>query len=298
MPAGTASTTTTVTANSIDFACFEAGEGPLALCLHGYPDTAYTWRHLLPALAEAGYHAVAPFNRGYSPTSLAPDGRYQGGLLGTDANALHEAFGAGDDAVIIGHDWGAVGAYAALNLEPTRWRRAVTMAVPPPGVVAIDQLFSYDQLLLSWYMFFQLHPLSELAIPLRDYEYIRRLWQDWSPGYDGTADVDHFIEAMATPAHLAAALSYYRHTLNLDDPDPDPVRSAAQAATFALPDLPLLYLHGTDDGCMAARLASGADAVLTRPDSRAVMVDGVGHFLHLEQPAEVNALIIEFLGSP
>jgi pimeloyl-ACP methyl ester carboxylesterase len=67
-------TSSTVTANSIDFTYFECGSGPLALCMHGFPDSAHTWRHLLPALADSGFHAVAPFMRGYAPTSIAPNG--------------------------------------------------------------------------------------------------------------------------------------------------------------------------------------------------------------------------------
>src|SRR5581483_1485756 len=73
-----------VTANGVDFAYLEAGPsgGPLALCLHGFPDTAHTWRHLFADLARAGYHAVAPFMRGYAPTAVPPDGRYQTGARG------------------------------------------------------------------------------------------------------------------------------------------------------------------------------------------------------------------------
>src|SRR3954469_14203928 len=92
----------------VDLAYLEAGEGPLALCLHGFPDTAHTWRHLLPELAGAGFRAVAPFLRGYAPTEVPADGRYQTGALAADAIALHEALGGGSDAVIVGHDWGAM----------------------------------------------------------------------------------------------------------------------------------------------------------------------------------------------
>jgi len=183
-----------VSANGIDFAYLAAGpaDGPLALCLHGYPDSAWTWRHLLPELAAAGYRAVAPFNRGYAPTSVAADGRYQAGVLGQDANALHEALGAGPDAVLVGHDWGAMGAYAATGTEPGRWRKVVAAAVPP-GPVTAQAFFSYDQLKLSFYMFFQLTPLADMAVPLNDYEFVRRLWEDWSPGYDGAEDFARFV---------------------------------------------------------------------------------------------------------
>ena len=85
-----------VEANGVTFATLALGPptGPLALCLHGFPDTAHTWRYLLPRLAHAGYRAVAPFTRGYAPTTVPADGVFQTGALATDANALHEALGA------------------------------------------------------------------------------------------------------------------------------------------------------------------------------------------------------------
>src|SRR5690242_4333046 len=92
----------TVRANDLEFGILEAGpaSGPLALCLHGFPDCAHTWRHLLPALADAGFHAIAPFMRGYAPTSIPADGEYGIGALAADAIALHEALGGGEDAVL------------------------------------------------------------------------------------------------------------------------------------------------------------------------------------------------------
>src|SRR3954464_2707270 len=109
-------TARTVATPALEFGVLEAGTGPLALCLHGFPDSAHTWRHLLPALADAGFHAVAPFMRGYAPTAVPGDGAYQTGALATDANALHEALGGDADAVLIGHDWGAAAAYGAATL--------------------------------------------------------------------------------------------------------------------------------------------------------------------------------------
>src|SRR5260370_33759717 len=105
--------TRTVLANDLKFAILEAGSGPLALCLHGFPDSAQTWRYLLPELAEAGFHAVAPFMRGYSPTGIPADGAYQVAALAADAAALHQVLDGGEDAVLIGHGWGAETAHCA-----------------------------------------------------------------------------------------------------------------------------------------------------------------------------------------
>lgn len=278
--------------SGLEVAYLAAGSGPLALCLHGYPDSAWTWRHLLPALAGAGFRAVAPFSRGYFPTALAADGHYQSGVLGVDANHLHQALGADSTAVLIGHDWGAMGAYAAASLEPERWRRVVTAAVPP-GPVMGQAFFTYDQLRLSWYMFFQLNPLSEMMIPMNEFEFISRLWQDWSPGYDCAQDVAHFAACMPTPEHVVAALSYYRQTLQSELQDP--ALAEAQSAVFEIPPQPMLYLHGLTDGCMAPALASTTGDYLSVDGSRAVMIENAGHFLQLEQPAEVNAEILRFL---
>ena len=138
-----------VEANGVDFALLSCGSGPLALCLHGFPDSAHSWRHLLPALAEAGFRAVAPFQRGYAPTAVPADGRYQVGALSTDVLMLHEVLGGDESAVLIGHDWGAVAVYGAAVHEPQRWRRVVGMAVPPGGAFAAALLGDLVQLKLS-----------------------------------------------------------------------------------------------------------------------------------------------------
>src|SRR5688500_11701558 len=93
-----------IEANGREVGLLEAGEGPLALCLHGFPDSAHTWRHLLPALAEAGFHAVAPFLRGYAPTAVPHDACYSMGALVADAVAMHQALDGDGQAVLIGHD--------------------------------------------------------------------------------------------------------------------------------------------------------------------------------------------------
>ncbi|HEY6771972.1 MAG TPA: alpha/beta fold hydrolase, partial [Solirubrobacterales bacterium] len=85
-----------VSANGVEFTVLEAGSGPLALCLHGFPDSAHSWRHLLPELADAGHHAVAPFMRGYAPSAVPEDGCFSLGALIADANALHDELG-GDE---------------------------------------------------------------------------------------------------------------------------------------------------------------------------------------------------------
>ncbi len=272
-------------------ACGEEGR-PLAICLHGFPDSARTWRHLLPALADAGYRAVAPWLRGYAPTALDAKGRYQNGAEVADTIALHEALGGDGDAVLIGHDWGARIATGAAAFAPERWSKLVTAAVPPAGAVA-QAFFSYDQLHRSWYMFFFQHPLSDAVVGMNDMAFIDRLWDAWSPGYDATEDLAHVKDALREPERLTAALSYYRATIGGAGLAPE--YQAQEDAISQTPPQPHLYLHGVDDGCMGADLARTAEAFLPVEGSRAVLVDGTGHFLHLEKPDVVNEHIISFL---
>jgi pimeloyl-ACP methyl ester carboxylesterase len=249
----------------------------------------------MPALAEAGYRAVAPWMRGYAPSSVPVDGTYQTGALAADANALHEALGGDADAVLIGHDWGAIAGYPAVNHQPERWRAAVTMAVPHPAAMAAF-ILDYDQLKRSFYMFVFQHPLAEAIVQQDDLAFIDRLWADWSPGLapDVAADaVAHVKEALRDPANLAAALGYYRATLGGIGLDP---RFAEIEAAAANPvEVPLLYLHGADDGCIDAGFAEAGRGFLAHPSSRTTTVADAGHFLQLEQPEQVNAEVLRFL---
>jgi pimeloyl-ACP methyl ester carboxylesterase len=282
-----------VSANGVDFAFLACGDGPLALCLHGFPDSAYTWRHLLPRLADAGYRAVAPFQRGYAPTSVPTDGRYQSGVLSQDALALHDALGDGRRGVIVGHDWGAVAAYGAAVHAPDRWAKVVGLAVPPGGAIA-QAFLRPAQLRKSWYMFFFQHPLADLVVPMDDLAFIDMLWADWSPGFDASGELPAVKDSLRDPANLRAALGYYRATLG--DGYRDPALEELQAASTQPLPVPTLYGHGRDDGCIGAEVAADASAAL--PEGSDVTVfERAGHFLHLEQP-EVNDRIIDFLGQP
>jgi len=259
--------------------------------LHGFPDSAHSWRHLLPALAQAGYRAVAPWTRGYAPTGLAPDGLYQIGARARDASALHEALGGDGDAVIIGHDWGSGAANSAASMQPERWRKVVMMAVPPSSRVG-RAFFQYAQIRRSSYMFFFQHSLSEAVVPNNDWEFIRGLWNDWSPGFDADDDIANFISAVTPEGHLQAALGYYRASFQPELRSGD--LADWDAASNDAPPQPTLYLHGRTDGCMGVELVDGLEAELS-PGSEVVVFDGIGHFMQLEDPERVNSTIVSFL---
>jgi pimeloyl-ACP methyl ester carboxylesterase len=287
--------TSTVRAGGLEFGLLEAGDGPLALCLHGFPDTAHTWRYLLPDLAAAGFRAVAPFLRGYAPTAIPGDGCYDLGALASDANALHAVLGGDEHAVLIGHDWGAEAAYVAAAAAPGRWRRLVTMASPP---AALDPVLfgNYEQLKRFFYLYlFRDTPgLAEQIVAADGMAFITRLRQDWSPGFDATQWVDRVRESLGDPARLSAAISYYRAPLAADLPAaPGPYQAERQAAGQRAPQ-PTLYLHGRADGCISVDLIRDAGRHLG-PGSELRVIPDAGHFPQVEQPSEVSRHILAWV---
>jgi len=268
------------------------GDGPLALCLHGFPDTAHTFRHLAPRLADLGYRVVVPYMRGYAPSSTSSTHNYQTAALAKDASDLHEVLGGDERAVIIGHDWGAAATYLATGAEPNRWRRAVTLAIPPPAVMA-RSLGSYDQLRSSWYMFFFQNPMAEGVVRHERFDFLSRLWEDWSPGYQANVDLGLLRESLRGEENLSAVLGYYRALFDGSGPI-DPSSAIFRDAAFETNAVATLYLHGELDGCV--RTSSLADPLAyLAPGSRFEVVPGAGHFLHLERPSEVNQSIERFL---
>jgi pimeloyl-ACP methyl ester carboxylesterase len=239
-----------VRTRDITFSVLEVGSGPLALCLHGFPDTARTWRHLLPELADAGFHAVAPFMRGYAPTGLPDDGCYSLGALARDANMLHEALDGDGRAVLIGHDWGAEAAYPAAASASDRWARLVTLSVPPAALD--DVLFrDYEQLKNFFYLFALREAWAEDLVSADGMNFLRRLWADWSPGYGADEDLEDVRRALADRAHLAAAIGYYRDA-GASGASKCSAYAVEDAAVMRTPPQPTLYLHGARDGCVAS----------------------------------------------
>ena len=284
-----------VSANDTDFSYLECGTGKLALLLHGFPDTAQTWRHLMPQLADMGYRVIAPFMRGYAPSAVPSDGCYQTAMLARDANALHENLGGDSEAIIIGHDWGAPSCYGAAIDAPTRWRKVVGMAVPPTAALGMAFVQNLEQIKKSWYMFFFQHGLADLVVGANNHAFIEMLWRDWSPGYDASVDLEAIRKSLADPKNLQAALGYYRATLGDGYRDPQLSELQNQMAA-SVPTQPLLYLHGANDGCIGADVVESAKKIAPA-NVKFEVVEAAGHFLQLEQPKVVNKLICDFLAN-
>lgn len=286
-----------VQANGLQFHYLTAGEGPLALCLHGFPDSPWTYRYLLPELAAAGYRAVAPFNRGFAPTEVPADRHHvHSSTMVADAIALHEALGGDGEAVLIAHDWGALAAYGAASHAPERWQRCAILNIPPFQVFGAN-LFSYEQIKRSFYFwFFQMQAVSEQIISANDFAFIDNIWADWSPGYDAAEDLPLVKECLKNPAHFQTALGYYWGQFNPSRMGTPEWTEEQEAAWGGAVPHPVLYLHGANDGC------HGLDAEQVKEvpthlgeGSESELIEGVGHFMLVEKPEEINARIMRFL---
>jgi pimeloyl-ACP methyl ester carboxylesterase len=281
-----------VQAHGVTFHYLEAGRGPLVLCLHGFPDDAHTYDDLLPALAGAGFRAVAPFMRGYAPTSPAPDGRYQAVLLAQDAVALLEALGDGRGAVV-GHDWGAAAAYGAAALAPERVTRLVTLGAAHPAATRGALATSYERHKGIWHAYFFQMPFAEQVVAADDFAFLEAWWRDASPELDPAAVIGRVKATFRQPGVVKAALDYYRHTFHPANRDPALQAQQERMATAPTP-VPTLALHGDRDRPGRLEAFEGMDDLFTGGLEK-VVFPGAGHFVHLERPAEVNRRIVEFL---
>ncbi len=276
-----------VRANGIDFVYLDEGEGPLMLLLHGFPDSAHTWSHQLPALSNAGFHVVAPFNRGYSPTG--PGTFYDTATLATDARALIEALSDGP-AFVVGHDWGAAITYALLAAYPESVRRAAVLAIPHGR--ALPQLVMMPEQVkraFHWW-FFQLPDIPEVAIAANNFAFLDYLWDRWTgPDYNDPQHVESIKRLIAEPGVLVAALSYYRALFNpaLADPALADVRARAQRDI----EVPTLAVFGGLD----ARLEFAASQkAFFSGEYRYEVVDNAEHFVHRERPEQTTRLLLDW----
>jgi pimeloyl-ACP methyl ester carboxylesterase len=275
-----------IDANGLRFGYLSQGQGPLVICMHGFPDTPYTYGGLMQRLSDHGYRVVAPFSRGYAPTEIPPGNSFTIEDFGRDILALIDAFDA-PDAYLIGHDWGATAVYAASALAPGKVIKAVTAAVPHPHAVK----FTAAQLRKSWYMFFfQLPWLAERKVKKDNYALIEKLWRDWSPGLaeaDATYHISELKRALSDEEHLLAALGYYRALFK-------PQNTKRVAGLFAQPiSVPTLTIAGENDGCIGSENFPNMKPFFSGQLDVEIL-PGAGHFMHLEQPDVFATHILNF----
>ncbi|HWH32880.1 MAG TPA: alpha/beta fold hydrolase [Egibacteraceae bacterium] len=269
-----------------------AGDGEPLVCWHGFPDLPHTFAPLAERLP--GRRLIAPYQRGFHPDHPPAQAYFDAGTLAADAKALLDAVSPDAPVDVVGHDWGAAAVYGLVTAFPDRVSRAVTMALPPtPALLGV--VTQPAQMRKSFYIwFFQMAGLPEQVLntanggALLDF-----FWATWSPGAADAPHVAQVREALAHPGVVEAALGYYRALFQpaFADPELGDVRGKA----FAPAGVPVLLLGGDQDGCIDADILRAGGEWL--PDGRVEILEGTGHFLHLEEPDRVASLIQEWLGS-
>ena len=287
-----------ITVGALTFPVREAGpaDGIPVVMLHGFPDCHHSFDLQLPALAAAGYRVIAPGLRGYSPAAIPDDGDYFMTTVAGDVVGLLDALGI-ERCHLVGHDWGGIVGWHAIAMHPQRFITYTSLAIPPlTGFQHAIWRFP-AQLRYSWYIFFfQLRGLADTAFARNDFAFIDRLWRAWSPGWRWPDEAMARVKSTFRQAGVAdAALAYYRHLFYWFSP---PHRRSLALLRQRI-TVPCQVIHGSIDGAVHAGLAAAAvDASQFANGVSFRVLDGAGHFLHQEQPARVNALLLDFFAGP
>jgi pimeloyl-ACP methyl ester carboxylesterase len=255
----------------------DAGSGTPVVLLHGWPDTSAVWRHQVPALVAAGYRVITPDLRGFGASSKPLDvSAYAAPCMVGDVIGVLDALGI-DRAHLVGHDWGGAIAFLTAALVPDRVATVTGLSVGHPAAVRAAGLVQREK---SWYMLlFQFPDVAERWLSADGFRNLR----EWC----GHPDIDEVAERLADPAALTASLGVYRAILppsSLVDP---PV-------TLPPVQAPAMGVWSSGDIALTEKSMTGTADHLAGP-WRYERLDGVGHWLQLEAPDTVNALLVDFL---
>jgi pimeloyl-ACP methyl ester carboxylesterase len=262
----------------------EAGDGPLIVLLHGFPEFWYGWRLQIKPLAAAGFRVVAPDLRGYNLSSK-PDGvaPYAADQLAGDVRGLIQERGA-ESALLVGHDWGGTAAWAtAMNHPEVVDRLAILNAAHPRRLQ--QGLRSPHQLRKSWYFFyFQLPGLPEHHVRADGWQFFQDFLGDARPPYT-PEEIERYVEAWAQPGAAAAMINYYRAAVRQS-----PKRAAAQLRPISAPTL---VIWGQRDSYLGPELAEPDHEDVPNLD-RVERLPDASHWVHHDEPEQVTQLLIDF----
>jgi pimeloyl-ACP methyl ester carboxylesterase len=264
--------------DDVTFEVQDRGTGAPVLLLHGWPDTANLWRHQLPALLADDYRVITPDLRGFGESSrpLEVEAYAAPRMIGDVVGLLDRL--SIERAHLVGHDWGAAIAWMTASLVPDRVASLTALSVGHPAALRAAGWVQREK---SWYMLlFQFTGIAEQWLSANDFRNLR----EWS----SHPDIDAVVERLREPGALTASLNLYRAILppsSLVEPPPalPPVRA------------PAMGIWSSGDLALTERSMTGSEAHVAGT-WRYERIDGIGHWMQLEAPAEVNALLLDFLG--
>ena len=260
----------------------EAGEGPLIVLLHGFPEFWYGWRLQIQPLAAAGFRVVAPDMRGYNLSSK-PDGvaSYAGDLLAADVRGLIHERGA-ESAMLVGHDWGGTAAWTtAMNHPEVVDRLAILNAAHPRKL--LQGLHHPGQLRKSWYFFFfDLPDLPEAVVHANRWHFFRHFLHDAHPAYT-PEEIDRYVKAWSQPGASAGMINYYRSS----------VRQKHAEAQIRTISAPTLVIWGQRDRYLGQELAEPDHDDVPNLD-RVERLPDASHWVHHDEHERVNQLLTDF----
>lgn len=285
----------TISANGSRFHCVEAGDGPLVVLVHGFPEYWWTWHRQLASLPAAGFRTVAIDLRGYGGSDKPPRG-YDLITLASDVAGLVRALGEAN-AVVVGHDWGGLLAWTIGAYRPKVVRRIGVVSAPHP--LRMRSAARADPAGQGWVsryrLGFQLPMLPERQLVRNDAALVGRILRSWSrPGWPDERTEDLYRRAIAIPGVAHCSMEYYRWMFRSRF-RPDGLRYAR--AMRAQIQVPTLHLHGAQDPNTLPRSAQGSGAYVAAP-YRWRLLDGAGHFPHEERPDHFDAELIGWLRDP
>lgn len=265
-------------ANGRRYACLTAGDGPVVLLLHGFPDLAISWTAQIEALSSAGYRVVAPDLLGYG-ASDRPSGiaAYALDALAGDIAALTQQLGA--PVHLVGHDWGGVIAWHVAMHHPEVVRSLTIVNAPHPKAFRRELARSWSQRRRSWYiLFFQLPVLPEIALRVLT----RRVFASiLAEGAHDSAARETYVRAFSQPGAWRAAVNYYRALFRIRPAGSKPIAC------------PTLLLWGMRDPFLGPALIEGLEKWV--PKIEVTRLPGAGHWAQWSAAGEVNAALRTFL---
>ncbi|MEO6397944.1 MAG: alpha/beta fold hydrolase [Tepidiformaceae bacterium] len=274
-----------VAANGFSFHCLEAGpaDGEPVILLHGFPESSRMWAPLMPVLADAGYHVLAPDQRGYSP-GARPEGieNYRYANLASDVTALADALGF-ERFHLVGHDWGAGAGWAVVARSPERLASYTALSVPHVAAFGRAIREDEDQAKRSTYItFFQEPGVAEAALSANNFEGLKNVWSASSED-----EKAQYLALFSQPGALTGALNWYRGSRGIDPQDAE--------VQFGDVTTPTLLIWGNADQAIGRKGVEDA-AVYMKGPYKFVELDA-GHWLIQEKPTEVIAEITAHLAA-